>query len=124
MEINQNFVEIANARLTELTQQVELLSIIDHFDDLGNSASDKLRKDHLTFLSNKFGKKVGDVQEAVVELHKVRDLLQPFVQVDYLKEKFSKLSSKPDEVVKAFETVKNDNLKYLMNALDIEEGEV
>lgn len=121
MKINQNVVNLINARLQDLKFEVVLVNSLEQLvDEKGYLSATSTLSEHLAMLSNKFGEELTSFDEVKDALSTFEKELDVLVQTDYLVDKFKNftdLSSNMNEV-------KNKLLPKAMAVLEINEDEI
>lgn len=121
MKIDKAFVEEANAKLQDLKMEAVLLNTLEQVgQERGYSSFDGAIAEHLSMLSNKFGRQLSsfdEVQQAVLEFENVLGIV---VQTDYMANKFATLLDDPTDLMKSIEQIKTKHLQTVVDVLEME----
>lgn len=122
MQITQKFVDLANVRFRELTDEIKAFSTIEGLIEREVKGSESVKKEMLKMLSDKLGK-VTEVDEVVEKFHQLEGKLKMFVQLDRLAKDLSTLKG-VEGLQAELEKVKMENKDELLKALEIDEEEL
>ena len=122
MQITQKFVDLANVRFRELTDEIKAFSTIEGLIEREVKGSEAVKKEMLKMLSDKLGK-VTEVDEVVEKFHQLEGKLKMFVQLDRLAKDLSTLKG-AEGLQAELEKVKMENKDELLKALEIDEEEL
>lgn len=122
MQITQKFVDLANVRFRELTDEIKAFSTIEGLIEREVKGSESVKKEMLKMLSDKLGK-VTEVDEVVEKFHQLEGKLKMFVQLDRLAKDLSALKG-VEGLQAELEKVKMENKDELLKALEIDEEEL
>lgn len=124
MKIDGKFVDEANAKLQDLKVEASIVQSLEELKEVrGYTSVGDTLDEHLAMLSNKFGKKLEDLEDVVVAVKEFEQQLGILVQVDHLADKFAPHSSNEQVMREMFESIKNKYLDKAIQVLEMELGE-